>query len=264
MEKKYIYMVSDSTGITAGNLTRTVISQFGLDNIEFKRIPNLITKSQIRDVVSSAASDQAMIFFTLVVPELERVMLSEAARHDVIVYNILGTAIEKTADFLGEKPILKPGLNHQLDEKYFEKIKAMEFTLKFDDLNDNFGIENADIVLIGISRTSKTPLCIYLSYLGYKAANVPLVPEVELSEAVLENEDHKVIGLTIDPLILNEIRIERLKAMGLGDDAEYADSERINEELDYAKNMMEKIGCPVIDVSHKTIEQTAAELLSYF
>jgi regulator of PEP synthase PpsR (kinase-PPPase family) len=140
----------------------------------------------------------------------------------------------------------------------------MEFTLQFDDLNESKGYEEADIVLVGVSRTSKTPLSVHLSYLGYKTANVPLVPEVDVHPAVLENKDNKVVGLTIDPKLLNDIRIERLKKMGLGDDATYAAKERIDEEFKYADSIMKEIGCPVIDVTDKNIEETAVEVLSYF
>lgn len=118
------------------------------------------------------------------------------------------------------------------------------------------------MVLIGVSRTSKTPTCIYLAYKGYKAANIPLVPEVNPPDLLLENPDRKIVGLTIDPELLMEIRYQRLKTLGLELNADYASLSRIQEELDYANGIMKKVGCPVIDVTNKSVEESASEVLN--
>jgi hypothetical protein len=204
-----------------------------------------------------------MIVFTLINPELRSEFIELANESNVPVVDIMGPVMENFEKILDIKPRLKPGLVHRLDQNYFKRVDAMEFTVKYDDRNDDKGIKLADVVLVGVSRTSKTPMCIYLSYRGFKAANVPLVPEVEASSLLYRNPGKKVIGLTIDPLLLNEIRQERLKSLGLSPDSQYASIGRINKELEFADNIMHNIGCPVIDVTNKSIEESANEVMNY-
>jgi regulator of PEP synthase PpsR (kinase-PPPase family) len=156
-----------------------------------------------------------------------------------------------------DEPKNEPGLIRKLDEKYFKKVEAIEFAVKYDDGKDPRGLKKADIVLIGISRTSKTPLSMYLAHKNIKVANVPLVPEVPVPDEIFEVPPKKIIGLTTNPIKLNEIRQERLKALGLSNEANYASMERILEELDYAEGLMKRLGCPVIDVSTKAVEESA-------
>jgi regulator of PEP synthase PpsR (kinase-PPPase family) len=150
---------------------------------------------------------------------------------------------------------------HQLDDEYFRRVEAIEFAVKYDDGKDPRGLLRADVVLVGVSRTSKTPLSMFLAHKRLKAANVPLVPEVEPPEELFEVNPRKVIGLTISPDELNLIRTERLKALGLRAQANYAALERILVELEYAEKIMKKIGCPVINVSNKAVEETASIIL---
>jgi regulator of PEP synthase PpsR (kinase-PPPase family) len=149
----------------------------------------------------------------------------------------------------------------KLDDEYFRKIEAIEFAVKYDDGRDPRGILRADIVLVGVSRTSKTPLSMYLAHKRYKVANVPIVPEVKPPDELYQIPRSKCVGLIISPDKLNEIRTERLKALGLGARANYASYERILEELDYAEKIMKRVGCPVINVSNKAIEETAGLIL---
>src|SRR5699024_4539797 len=153
------------------------------------------------------------------------------------------------------------GLGHKLDEDYFKRVEAIEFAVKYDDGRDSRGISRADIVLIGVSRTSKTPLSQYLAHKRIKVANVPIVPEVDPPEELYEVAPEKCIGLLISPEKLNEIRIERLKALGLGNQATYANIERIHQELSYFDNVVTKIGCKIVDVSNKAVEETANIIL---
>lgn len=148
-------------------------------------------------------------------------------------------------------------INHLLSEEYFQRVEAVEFAVKYDDGRDAQGIIKADIVLIGVSRTSKTPLSMYLAHKKYKVANVPLIPELPPPDELFTVSKHKVFGLTIDPQYLHVIRKERLKYLGLKADANYADNERIHQELQYASQIMSTIGCLVIDVSNKAVEETA-------
>jgi len=153
-------------------------------------------------------------------------------------------------------------LIYRLDEEYFRKIEAVEFAVKYDDGRDPKGIKRADIVLIGVSRTSKTPLSQYLALKRYKVANVPLVPESIPPEELFDIPKEKCFGLLISPEKLIDIRMERLRSLGLKPEAAYAQMDRINRELEYARNLYERIGCQVIDVTNKAVEETANLILT--
>ena len=213
--------------------------------------------------MKEAKENNAVICHTIVSPELREIIASEAKEEDVEVVDIIGPvlkAIEKTSGLL---PKNQPGLIHALDHEYFKRVEAIEFAVKYDDGKNPWGLAKADIVLIGVSRTSKTPLSMYLAHKQLKVANVPLVPEITPPEELFKVPAHKVIGLLIDPYKLNEIRVERLKTMGLSDNATYADVNRINEELEYAKAIMRRIHCKIINVSNRAVEETAGMILEY-
>lgn len=178
-----------------------------------------------------------------------------------MVVDILGPMMESLQTLFQQPPKMKPGLVRQLDEEYFRRVEAIEFAVKYDDGRDPRGILKADVILIGVSRTSKTPLSMYLAHKRLKVANVPLVPEVKPPEELFEISNKKVIGLKISPNQLNTIRTERLRSLGLTAEANYANHERIIEELEYADRVMKKIGCRVIDVSNKAVEETANIIL---
>ncbi|MEC9489937.1 MAG: pyruvate, water dikinase regulatory protein [Halanaerobiales bacterium] len=264
-EKKVVaYAVSDSTGKTAKHLMESAVGQFPEHEIRIKTFSFVRSLERINEIIEKAKAENAIIAYTFVKTEMREHLNQAAGENNLQYIDMMEKPLAMVAARLKIEPREEFALKYKLDEEYFKRIKAMEFTLKFDDLNESKGIAEADIVLVGVSRTSKTPLSVHLSYLGYKTANVPLVPEVDVHPSVLEDNAEKVVGLTIDPEKLNDIRIERLKKMGLGDDATYAAKERITEEFEYADSIMEKIGCPIIDVTDKTIEETAVEVLSYF
>ena len=263
IEKPKVYVVSDSIGDTAQNVVDAAASQFNSGHISTERYSYIQTSRELNNIIDKAEKDNSLIVFTLINPELRKEFVEMAKEREVPTVDIMGPVMEKFQGMLDVEPRLKPGLVHRLDQNYFKRVEAMEFTVKYDDRNDDKGIKLADVVLVGVSRTSKTPMCIYLSYRGYKAANVPLVPEVEASSLLYRNPGNKIIGLTIDPLLLNEIRQERLKALGLSPDSQYASFDRINKELEYAEKIMQKIGCPVIDVTNKSIEESANEVMAY-
>jgi regulator of PEP synthase PpsR (kinase-PPPase family) len=181
--------------------------------------------------------------------------------HAIPIVDVMGPLMNSLQVMLNEPPIGKPGLVRRLDEEYFRKVDAIEFAVKYDDGRDPRGLLRADVVLIGVSRTSKTPLSMYLANKRLKVANVPLVPEVEPPEELFQLPPERCVGLTINPEQLNSIRTERLKALGLTAQANYANLERINEELAYSQRIMKRIGCPVIDVSNKAVEETANIIL---
>ena len=261
--KTTIYVVSDSLGDTASIVVEAAVSQFSDAGVNIEKFTHVQTERELKSITLEADKEDAVIVFTLVDPELREMFCEMGQDRELSQVDIMGPMMDVLEDKLQQSPRLQPGLRHQLDQNYFERVEAMEFTVKYDDRNDPKGIKLADVVLVGVSRTSKTPMCIYLSYRGYKAANVPLVPEVDVPDILLGNPDEKVIGLTIDPLVLNEIRQERLKSLGLSPDSQYASIDRINDELEYADSIMNEIGCPILNVTNKSIEESASEVQQF-
>jgi regulator of PEP synthase PpsR (kinase-PPPase family) len=252
-----VYVVSDSVGETAELVTKAAASQFSDLNLDVKRIPYVEDRGTLKEVVAMAKENHAIIAFTLVVPAMRKFLMEEAESHQVQVVDIIGPMVAKMKDSYQKAPREEPGLVRRLDEDYFKKVEAIEFAVKYDDGRDPRGILRADIVLIGVSRTSKTPLSQYLAHKRLKVANVPIVPEVDPPEELFAVSPEKCFGLRISPEKLNHIRRERLKSLGLSDNANYASVERIKEELDYFDQVVEKINCRVIDVSNKAVEETA-------
>ncbi|MDK2824062.1 MAG: [pyruvate, water dikinase]-phosphate phosphotransferase / [pyruvate, water dikinase] kinase [Clostridia bacterium] len=263
-EKPIIYVISDSLGETAEFVARAAASQFNGAGVEFRRIPYVSDEEHLIEIIEEASQYNSLIAYTLVLEDLKHFLEVEAAKRNVPTVDILGPMMKGVHKLTGYEPRREPGLLHKLDDDYFRKIEAIEFAVKYDDGKDPRGIIYADIVLIGVSRTSKTPLCMYLAHKRIKAANIPLVPEVSPPEELYNLSKNKVVGLTIKPHLLNEIRQERLKTLGLVSNADYASMERILAELDYAETIMKRVGCPVIDVSNKAVEETASKILQIF
>lgn len=238
-------------------------SQFVQEKFDVIRVPYVKDKAQVEKVIEEAKENNGIICYTVVSPELREHIAHKAMEHDVEVVDVLGPmlkAIEKTSGLL---PKNQAGLIHALDHEYFKRVEAVEFAVKYDDGKNPLGLAKADVVIIGVSRTSKTPLSMYLAHKQIKVANVPLVPEIMPPEELFKVPPHKIIGLLIDPFKLKEIRSERLKTMGLTDGAAYADVKRINEELEYAKGIMRRLHCTIINVSNRAIEETAGMILEY-
>ena len=261
-EKTIVYVVSDSIGETAEFVVKAVASQFNSGHVEMRRKPFIEDSSQIEEVFREAEQCNAIIAYTLVVPELRRAMEQETLRHKVCTADILGSLMGAFSRVTCQLPHLEAGRVRRLDEAYFRRVAAVEFAVKHDDGKDPRGMMEAEVVLIGISRTSKTPLSMYLAHQGIMVANLPLVPEVEPPEELYWLDPEKIIGLIINPSQLKDIRIERLKALGLDDNASYVAVDRIEEELTYARRIMKKIGCTVFDVSNKAVEEVANRIIS--
>lgn len=258
-----IYAVSDSIGETAESVVKATTSQFVQEKFDVIRVPYVKDKLQVEKIIDEARESHGIVCYTVVSPELREHIVNKAMEYDVEVVDVLGPmlkAIEKTSGLL---PKNQAGLIHALDHEYFKRVEAVEFAVKYDDGKNPLGLAKADVVIIGVSRTSKTPLSMYLAHKQIKVANVPLVPEIFPPEELFKVPSHKIIGLLIDPFKLNEIRSERLKTMGLADGAAYADVRRINEELEYAKGIMRRLHCTIINVSNRAIEETAGMILEY-
>lgn len=259
-----IYVVSDSVGETAELVTKAAITQFNGHNVTLKRFPYVEDAVDIDEVISLVKMDQGMIAYTLVKPDIRQYMQESSAREGIYACDIIGPLMDQIQQASGEKPLFEPGLVRKLDDEYFKKVEAIEFAVKYDDGRDPRGILKADIVLIGVSRTSKTPLSQYLAHKRLKVANVPIVPEVDPPEELYKVSPEKCFGLKIGSEKLNNIRRERLISLGLNDQASYANMDRINDELLYFEKVVSKIGCQVIDVTNKAVEETANLILNFY
>ncbi len=260
--KEAIYLVSDSVGETAEFVAKAVASQFDGGNIEINRNSYVENTEDIEEVITLATKTNSIIAYTIVVPVLKEYLDKRAQEEGIWVVDLLKPLIDVFQKKFNMEPHHSPGLTRKLDDEYFRKIEAIEFAVKYDDGKDPRGLTEADIVIIGVSRTSKTPLSMYLaSSKRLKVANIPLVPEVSPPDELFEVPRKKCVGLIISPNKLNDIRKERLKSLGLNSKSSYADMERILSELEYADKIMKRVGCPIIDVSNNAVEETASLIL---
>lgn len=263
MSVTVIYALSDSIGETAELVARATASQFDNSALEIIRIPYIHSVEQLEAVVVEASKRPSFICHTIVSEDLRLALTEKAALAGIKTVDIMGPMIEATQQSSGLDPELKAGLIHKLDREYFRRVEAVEFAVKYDDGKNPNGLLKADIVIIGVSRTSKTPLSMYLAHKKWKVANVPLVPEIPPPAELFKVPRSRIIGLIINSFKLNEIRTERLKGMGLTANASYAAVDRIEEELRHAKTVMRQVGCPIIDVSNKAIEETANRIVEF-
>jgi len=263
-ELPIIYAISDALGETAEFVARAAASQFDSGRIEVRKVPYVTDKDYLREIVEEAKEVNGIIAYTLVLQDLKDYLEEKIKEHQVTAVDILGPMLTAISQSTKLKPKMEPGLLRKLDEDYFRKIEAVEFAVKYDDGKNSRGLLSADVVLIGVSRTSKTPVSMYLAHKRIKTANVPLVPEVSPPEEIFKLRRWKIVGLKILPDALFEIRSERLKALGLAPNADYANKERITKELKYAEEIMERLGCPVVDVTNRAVEETASQVLEYY
>lgn len=258
-----LYVISDSIGETGELIGRAAIRQFTSDKFEIKRYPYVFSEKQIMDIFDEAKLGMSIVLYTTVQIKIANFINAKGLEYNIPTIDVMSAPMMAIENILGFAPKREPGLIRRLDENYFKKVEAVEFAVKYDDGKDTRGVEMADICLVGISRTSKTPLSMYLAHKHYKVANVPLVPEVLPPDEIFKKDKRRIIGLIADPIKLNEIRLIRLKALGLADNADYATVERINKELEYSKEIIKKLGCKVIDVSNSAIEETAGIITNH-
>lgn len=264
MEKSItVYVLSDSIGETAEQVAKAAISQFNPEKHEVRRYPYITDESQIEEIFNEAKNEPSIFIYTIVIEHLREYIVQKGKELNIKTIDLMTPTLVAIQDILGDIPKRESGVIRKLDEKYFKKVDAVEFAVKYDDGKDVRGIKKADIVLVGISRTSKTPLSMYLAHKNFKVANVPLVPEVPAPNELFQKDSRRIIGLVANATKLNEIRQERLKALGLSNNANYASLERINSELEYSKKLMEMLDCTVIDVSTKAVEETAGLIIEH-
>jgi len=257
-----VFAVSDSIGETAELVIRAALVQFHSENVDIRRVPYVTNNEYVEEIIQEAKNtNNCAIVCTIILPEVREYLIHLAKENNIPIVDLMGPMMKVFSEIIEIKPHLQPGLVHRIDEDYFNKMEAIEFAVQYDDGKDPRGLSRADVVLIGVSRTSKTPLAMFLAHKRLKVANLRLVPEVAPPEELFNLPPNNIVGLTINPEKLLEIRQERLKALGLSGDANYAKHSRILEELEYADKIMEKLGCAKIDVSNKAVEEIATQIL---
>ncbi|TVQ90081.1 MAG: kinase/pyrophosphorylase [Deltaproteobacteria bacterium] len=260
-----VYVISDGTGETAEKVVRAALRQFRGQLVHVHTFPNITDPDRLNELLRQASRNKAMVVTTLVSSEMRQVVQNRSRTHKFRHLDLLGALLDQLESYFGHTPAEVPGLLHEVDERYFQRIEAVEFTVKADDGKDPRMLRRADIVLVGVSRTSKTPLSTFLAHKGYKVANVPLVLERPPPPSLFEVEPFRVFGLIIEAEVLREIRHARLAAMGLSSNTNYSDMGYILAELEQAQNLFRgNPEWPIIDVTNRAVEETASIILRTF
>lgn len=265
MSKKiYMYILSDSAGETASKIAQASMAQYDQSDIEIQLMKRtfIYEESDLLHALEEAKSLEAIVLQTLISKDLVKISNEFCQKNDLYTIDALSPLVDEVNRRTGIEPSRVPGALHFLNENYFERINAMEFAVKYDDGKDPRGFLEADILLLGVSRTSKTPLSLFLANKNLKVANLPLIPEAHIPPQIWEVDPKKIVGLTNDPKILNAIREERMRSYGLRPNTAYSDIDKIQEELKFADDLYKKIGCLIINVAQKSIEETASIILS--
>jgi len=264
MNKIYqVYQVSDSTGETLDRIFLALKAQFS--NFKCKTIHYSFTrtKNQIDKIISKSLSEKnVIILYTIVDNKLSNYLAAETKKNKIHSFEVLGNLIKDFSKMLKQEATRIPSGQHALDKEYYKRIEAIQFTMSHDDgkiIND---LEKSDVVLVGISRTSKTPTSIYLANRGYKVSNIPLIPNKNLPDAIIKNyKKIFVIGLTCDASRLLDVRRNRIQSMNEDRPSDYTNEKEISNELESSKKLFKKFNWPVIDVTRKSVEETAASII---
>ena len=267
MNKLYqIYQVSDSTGETLDRIFLALKAQFS--NFDCKTIHYSFTrtKNQIDKIISKSITEKnVIILYTIVDNDLSKYLVAEANKNSIPNFAVLGNLISDFSKLLKQEASRKPSGQHVLDEEYYKRIEAVQFTMSHDDGKIISDLDKSDILLIGVSRTSKTPTSIYLANRGYRTANVPLIPNKNLPEQlIISSKKTCTVGLVCDPNRLLDVRRNRIQSMQEDRPGDYTDEKTIINELENSKKLFKKYNWPTIDVTRKSVEETAASIIKIF
>ncbi len=263
MNEKYnVYLVSDSTGETLDRIFLSLKSQFANFEYEKKEFAFVRTEHQIDKIIKECINlENSLILYTIVETKLAKYISSQSEKNNVPCFGILGNLILSFSKLLNQKAIHKPSAQHVLDEDYYRRIEAIQFTMSHDDGKKIDDIDNADVILLGVSRTSKTPTSIYLANRGYKTINIPLVLDQKIPKDLSIDTKACVVGLVADPERLADIRRNRVAIMNDHKIKDYTNLESIKKEVDDSKNLFKRNNWPIIDVTRRSVEETAASIL---
>ncbi len=255
-----IYIISDATGQSALHILRAALVQFEAARARIMVFHDIDSRAGLKKILDQAREEKALIAFTFVKKEMRDYANRYCTRHAILHHDILGPLILNLSSYLHREPLETPSLLRKVDERYFKRIDAIEYTLAHDDGRGVERLKEADIVLVGVSRSSKTPTSFFLAQEGYKVANVPIVPDIPLPEELLAIDQHKIVCLNIDPEVLQKVRQVRQQRSGLK--ASYSDFKKIFAEVEYIQDLVRKHrSWKVVDTTNKSIEETAWEVI---
>lgn len=264
-KKFHLHLVSDATGTTLLGLARACIAQFeGIEPVQ-KFWPLVRTQRQLDQIIAKIEENPGPVIFTFVDKKMRKRLQDRCEELHVPCVAVLDPIIRSLSSYLGVHAKGVPGLQHAMDDAYFRRVSAVDYALRHDDGRDLEDLESADVILVGVSRTSKTPTSIFLARRGIKVANIPLVPGVEVPPEKFDLKNPFYVGLTTSAERLVQLRRSRLKAdesAGHYDENEYLDMERVEQEIREARRLFSKNGWPVINVTKRSIEETAAEIMA--
>lgn len=263
MDKRIInvHLVSDSTGETVSSICRSVMTQFEDVEVEEHVWPLVRTERQLEKVIEAVRTHPGMVLCTLMQEKSFQQLESECKKLNVPCIPVLDEVMHEMSQYLGQKMKAKPGKQHAMDDEYFARVEAINYTIQHDDGQQADDLEEADVVLVGVSRTSKSPTCVFISYRGYRAANIPFVKEDLLPDNLFKLKNPLIVGLVISPDRLIQIRKTRLVELKELRETHYIDPEFVEEEVRAARRMFTKHGWPVIDVTRRSVEETAATII---
>ena len=262
MGERKIFVISDATGSTAEHVLRAALAQFDAADVIVERRPEVQTIDAVHQVVEEAQNSGAMLVHTLASVDLRREIYLQANQRRLQSVDLLGNVLSDLSAFLGATPGGVPGGVHRFDEDYYRRMDALTFVVKHDDGMGLESLHRADIVLVGVSRTSKTPLSIYLAIRGYFVANVPIVYNVEPPPELSKVDQTKVVALRMDPIRLRQIREQRLRSFSQDARQAYIDAQTVQQEVAYSDEVYRRASWPVVDTSLKSLEETAVEVVS--
>lgn len=260
---KHVYLLSDATGETVERVARAALTQFRDVDVMLHRVGQVRNREDIVRALDEMSDEPGIIFYTLVDDNLAQLVKNETERRHLEAVDLITPLLFKLAEFLNTPPQQVPGLQYQMNSEYYQRMEAVDFTVKQDDGQEPRNLYKADIVLVGVSRTSKTPLSMYLAHKGYKVANVPLVPGIDPPPELAKVRQERVVGLIINTQRLVDIRSARLRNLGQSPRGSYADYKQVEDELSFCRRYYR--AHPewlVIDVTNKSVEESAAEILS--
>lgn len=259
--RRRVFIVSDATGDTCDMVVRAALSQFQGTEVLLERYSHVRTEQQITAILQRAADVSGVVVYTMVSIELRQKMLAAGLQVGVPTLDILGPILTRLSHHLELSPLATPGLFRHLDQAYFKRLEAVDFTVAHDDGMGSDTLAQAEIVLVGVSRTSKTPVSLYLSFRGWKVANVPIVTGLDLPPQLFQIDPRRIVGFTIDPPALRTLRLVREKRMRAGMLGAYVNEDEIRREIDAAAALFRTHGWPVLNVTMKAIEETSTEVM---
>ncbi|MEB3323245.1 MAG: pyruvate, water dikinase regulatory protein [Synechococcaceae cyanobacterium] len=259
--RRHVFIVSDATGETCETVVKAALTQFGDVEVILDRCAQVRTEEQIHDVLMKAAQVNGVVIYTMVSVELRNKMLQMGLATGVVTLDILGPILTRLSRHLELSPRAQPGLFQHLDTSYYQRLEAVDFTVKHDDGLGAATLDQSEIVLVGVSRTSKTPVALYLSFRGWRVANIPLVPGIDLPPELSQVNPRRIIGFVTQPRQLHTLRLQRQRHLQNHHLGGYADLKQIENEIQESRRIFTRHGWPVLDVTAKAIEETASEVM---